>query len=153
MGKHPKSGPVKRQLFLIKNSRSFYQRPRLHGNFFEDKVPKGVTVLRQKGADETAFAPSLAKEVGTIGFSGYFLKVMKSGIETVLPLGTRMVALVLNDEGFVIRRFQETDVEEHKILNVLKLCSRKGLRVRITMFQDIVNFRLSVEFPFKRFSQ
>ncbi len=113
------------------------------------KRPDALAEKCGKGADQDAVIQNLAEHVRETGFLYMFLKVVRSNIRTKLPLGTKMIALIVDETGEEVRRFKETKASEEKFLNVLKFCSVKHVIVRVIFYKDSLRFRIPLVFDFR----
>ena len=134
----------------LQNIFHYYERPEFRGRWYVGKKrPDTLSEKCGKNADQEAVIQNLAEHVKETGFLYMFLKVVKSNIRTRLPLGTKMIALIVDETGEEVRRFKETKASEEKFLNVLKFCSVKHVIVRVIFYKDSLRFRIPLVFDFR----
>ena len=134
----------------IDNLIYFDRRAEFRGRWYTGSVcPKELWEKCGRYPDNEAVIQHMAEKVGETGFLYMFLKIVRSNIRTRMPYGTKMIALIVDENGEEVRRFKEANASEDKFMNVLKFCSVKHVIVRVIFYKDSMRFRIPMTFDFR----
>ncbi len=134
----------------MQNLMHYDERAVFRGRWYVGSVcPRELSEKSGKYPDKDAVIQHLAENVKKTGFLYMFLKIARSNITTRLPFGTKMIALIVDEDGEEVRRFKETFASEDKFMNVLKFCSVKHVIVRVIFYKDSMRFRIPLVFDFR----
>ena len=134
----------------LQNIIHFEERAEFRGRWYVGKKrPPALYERTGKHPDNEAVIQDLAEKVKDTGFLHMFMKIVKSDIRTRLPYETKMIALIVDEEGDEVRRFKETKASEEKFMNVLKFCAVKHVIVRVIFYKDSMKFRIPLVFDFR----